>query len=247
MSKIRFVTFDAFNTLWKLKEPPGKVYGRIANSKYGCNVDLERSAQAFVPSYKTVSSQYPNFGYRSISGYEFWEKIITSTLNAGGLDKPPSKALINELYDHFATSAPYKLYQDVVPCLVELKSSGRVKIGLISNSDSRTEEVLRSFRIRQYFDVVVLSGVFGIAKPRTEIFREALKLTDVEAQEAIHIGDDVLDFEGAKAAGMNGLIINRAIQSSEVTGGTENTDTNTTISSLRAVLKLVEQGNGIKI
>ena len=40
---IKLVTFDGFNTLWKLKSPPGGIYARLANTLFNTKIDIDAS------------------------------------------------------------------------------------------------------------------------------------------------------------------------------------------------------------
>jgi putative hydrolase of the HAD superfamily len=62
--------------------------------------------------------------------------------------------------------------------------------------------------LREYFDVVIDSSVFGTEKPDPAIFRAALEALDVAPEEALFVGDlyDV-DVVGARAAGMEAVLL----------------------------------------
>jgi putative hydrolase of the HAD superfamily len=65
-------------------------------------------------------------------------------------------------------------------------------------------EVLRRHGLLQYFEVMVFSNEFGVAKPHPSIFLHTLaKLGAIEPALALHVGDlEELDVEGARRAGM---------------------------------------------
>nr|XP_034181008.1 haloacid dehalogenase-like hydrolase domain-containing protein 3 [Osmia lignaria] len=115
-------------------------------------------------------------------------------------------------------------YPGTIELLEYLRKKGLI-IGVISNFDERLEAILEDTRIRFYFSFVLTSYDFGMEKPHTSIFDEALRLTkerhsiDVAPQEAIHIGDSVSnDYNGAKNANWNALLIKR---DDDVTGDKE--------------------------
>jgi putative hydrolase of the HAD superfamily len=93
--------------------------------------------------------------------------------------------------------------------LTELKRRG-LKLGVISNFDSRLYDLLRACRLDHFFDSVHISTRVGAAKPDPAIFRAAVNHYSVEARRAWHVGDSLReDVEGAMAAGVNAILLDR--------------------------------------
>jgi HAD superfamily hydrolase (TIGR01549 family) len=91
--------------------------------------------------------------------------------------------------------------------LARLRAAG-LRLGIVSNSDGRVDQALTAAGLRDYFDVVIDSSVFGTEKPDPAIFRAALEALDVAPEEALYVGDlyDV-DVVGARAAGMEAVLL----------------------------------------
>ncbi len=91
--------------------------------------------------------------------------------------------------------------------LARLRAAG-LRLGIVSNSDGRVDQALSAAGLREYFDVVIDSSVFGTEKPDPAIFRAALHALDVAPEEALYVGDlyDV-DVVGARAAGMEAVLL----------------------------------------
>lgn len=91
--------------------------------------------------------------------------------------------------------------------LARLRAAG-LRLGIVSNSDGRVDQALSAAGLREYFDVVIDSSVFGTEKPDPAIFRAALEVLDVAPEEALYVGDlyDV-DVVGARAAGMEAVLL----------------------------------------
>jgi HAD superfamily hydrolase (TIGR01549 family) len=106
-------------------------------------------------------------------------------------------------------SVPYELYPDAEPTLEALLDGG-YRLGLVSNAPAGTSEVVGSLGLTRYLSAVVISGAVGYAKPHPEIFRIALRLTGLEPEDTVHVGDifdsDVL---GARSAGIRGILLDR--------------------------------------
>lgn len=80
------------------------------------------------------------------------------------------------------------------------------KIGLLSNSSGQGIQKFFSDDDKKLFDDMVFSGEVGIAKPHPEIYRLAAKRLGVKPEECIYIDDDDYRVEGAKMAGMQGMV-----------------------------------------
>lgn len=83
-----------------------------------------------------------------------------------------------------------------------------VRLGVVSNSDGRVDEALTAAGLRDYFEVVVDSGVAGIEKPDPRIFALALAQLGVAASETLYVGDvHEVDVVGARRAGMAAALV----------------------------------------
>ena len=86
--------------------------------------------------------------------------------------------------------------------------AAKFRLGVVSNSEGRVGEALEAAGLRQYFDVIVDSGLVGIEKPNPRIFDIALQELGVEPDEAIYVGDLYdIDVLGARAAGIEGVLL----------------------------------------
>jgi putative hydrolase of the HAD superfamily len=71
-------------------------------------------------------------------------------------------------------------------------------------------EKLAASQLERYFDVVVISGEFGIGKPAVPIYMRALEFLGIHVEAATMVGDRIeRDLDGAHAAGIRGVWINR--------------------------------------
>lgn len=101
-------------------------------------------------------------------------------------------------------------FQDVIPCLDQLKSK-YLNLGIICNGDyDRQVEKLETLSVKNYFDVIKISNQKCYAKPNKHIFLEACNEASIKPEQAYYIGDNlVYDAIASKNAGMNGIWINR--------------------------------------
>ena len=118
---------------------------------------------------------------------------------------------LGEKYD-IECRARHHRFADVLDCLDELGNS--YELALITNGASCLQrEKLATAGLDEYFDVVVVSAEFGVAKPDPSIFAHALSLLGPDPKHAVMIGDSLTrDIDGAMAAGLRGVWVNRTGQ-----------------------------------
>jgi putative hydrolase of the HAD superfamily len=106
-----------------------------------------------------------------------------------------------ETYDRYC-----HLSEDTRETLDALRAR-RLKLGVITNGRSEMQRrKLVGLGLEHSFDVVLVSEEEGVRKPDAEIFRRALVRLEVDAQEAIFVGDHpVADVEGAHRAGLRAV------------------------------------------
>ena len=133
------------------------------------------------------------------------------------------------MYEAFATAAPWRMFDDVLPTLAEVRARGR-KLAVVSNWDERLRPLLRELRLIEHFDVVVISQEAGFTKPSPEIFQRAASELGLPPEAILHIGDsEAEDLKGARLAGMKSLLLDRRVSRTAAD----------TVSTLAAVLDVV--------
>ncbi len=81
---------------------------------------------------------------------------------------------------------------------------------IVSNWDLELVEVLEDLGWMRCFDGVVVSAVLGVEKPDSRLFEEALEVSGVDRDRAVHVGNDpVADVEGAAEAGIDTVLVDR--------------------------------------
>ncbi len=136
---------------------------------------------------------------------EAWRR----TLAAVGAAEADLVEYAAETHARLAREA-HRLFDDAAPAIGALRSRG-MGLGLISNGASDTQrEKLQTLEIEQWFDVVIISGEIGAAKPDPAPFVAAVEALGVPAGEVWHVGDDLeADVGGANAAGLVSVWLNR--------------------------------------
>ncbi len=209
--KIEVIFFDAAGTLFDVRRNVGEIYANLA-AKYGKNLSPEKLQQNFIRAFRqqppmTFPSATPKNELPALE-FNWWQNLVLEVFSEFGVF-PDFDHYFVEVFEFFRTAQAWKLVDDAQITLQALQER-RVKIGLISNFDTRVYDVLRAFELLDYFDSIHISSEVGAAKPDPRIFQAALTAHQIDAAQAIHIGDDVRDdAQGAEAVGMTGILFNR--------------------------------------
>ena len=87
--------------------------------------------------------------------------------------------------------------------LRELAASGRYMLGCLNNEAREPNEYrMRTFGLREHFDVALSSCFVGLRKPRPEMYRRALDIIGLPAHRILFIDDRAENAAAAAAAGM---------------------------------------------
>lgn len=139
-----------------------------------------------------------------------WREI-TERIHARvpGLSEIDFDSWFEALYVRFGDPEVWRLYDDVEPALVGLRARG-LKLGVVSNWDTRLRRICGGLGLDRLVDFIVISAEAGVRKPDPRIFEEALRRAGVGAAEALHVGDlPEEDVEGARRAGVRPVLIER--------------------------------------
>jgi len=208
-NRIKTVFFDAADTLFRVKGGVGYMYWSVAR-KYGTNSTPEQIEKAFGRAFKSA----PPLAFAGVSPEDrrvfekrWWYEVVRSVfLEVGMFDRFDD--YFDELFETFGKEA-WELFPETKDVLSSLKGKG-LRLGIISNFDTRVYDVCTSLGIINYFDSFVISSEAGYAKPSPEIFSLALRKNGVSPSECIHIGDSLEhDFYGARSVGIRVLLLDK--------------------------------------
>jgi len=197
--KYRAVLFDAAETLFTTRGSVGEIYGSVAR-QYGSQASPGAIQAAFVRNFRGA-------GPLSIEDQKrWWKDVVYRVFNEVGMFENFDQ-FFDHVYDKFRDSQGWVLFPETVEVLKELKSLG-LKLGVISNFDSRIYSVMDSLGIRQFFDAITLSSETGYSKPDPEIFEAAVAALGVPASTTLLVGDSPRDeFEAGLRAGLSAIVI----------------------------------------
>ncbi len=200
---------DAMGTLITLRQSVGEGYAAVAEAH-----GLAVSAAAIDATFPMIYRQAPALAFGPLdhdaleaAERQWWGERIAETFAAIGAPAP-DLSLRHALFDHFAQGSCWRVYPDVEAQLQRWREDG-LKLAVVSNFDRRLHGLLEELGLRPWFDAVVVSSEAGAAKPDPKPFDLALKALGLERQEAWHIGDSPEDQDGARAAGLPCVLLER--------------------------------------
>jgi putative hydrolase of the HAD superfamily len=185
---------------------------------------------------------YPRFLAGEVPFTEMQIDRMVELLTWAGLPVPDRDGLLAlEERRQQEMTRHYRLFDDVHPCLEAL---GGWRTGVVSNSDGPHQRAkLASVGLTDTFEVVVISGDVGHPKPDARIFREACRRLDLPPAAVVYVGDRLdVDAEGAAAAGLHGVWLDRSGRSTAPSGtGSPDVPTVTVITGLAELPGLLQR------
>ena len=187
------VTVDAFGTLVRLEDPVPRL--REALQARGVTRDLEAVAGAFraEAAYYRPRSLRGN-SHDSLTTLRL--ECVAVFLGHLGVDLPSV-----DFVTSFVDSIAFSLTDGAREALERLRASG-LTLACVANWDISLHEHLARLEVSDRFAVVLTSADAGVEKPDPAIFELALARLGVQADRAVHIGDEAADRDGATAAGL---------------------------------------------
>lgn len=208
---LRAVFFDAAGTLIEVRDGAGEIYSRVARD-FGFEAEPQTLQRNFALRFREQPPMAFPAGTPDAELIElekdWWRNLVKEVFASLG-SFPRFDEFFDEIFDRFRGREFWRVYDDVEPALTELKRGG-LKLGIISNFDSRLFDVLRVCGLDRFFDSIHISTRVGAAKPDPAIFQAALSHYVIEPRQAWHVGDSLReDFEGAMAIGINAVLLDR--------------------------------------
>jgi putative hydrolase of the HAD superfamily len=208
---LKAVLFDVDFTLARPGPELGpEGYARIARA-HGLELDPSTYAEARARALETLRRD-PELRHDEEIWIAFSERIVRGM----GGEADCAHEIAVEIERAWEVSENFDLYPDALPVLEELRRHG-LKIGLVSNGARNIDEFVAHHDLP--IDAAVGSRTHGKVKPDPSIFRAALELLAVRADEAVMVGDTLEDdIEGARAVGIRAILIDREDRYPELDG-----------------------------
>ena len=198
------IFFDLDHTLWDFEKNSTLTFEKILKL-HNVNLAIDDFLKVYVPI-----------------NFEYWklyrdEKVTKSELRYhrfkktfDALNFKVSDNLIDTLsrdYIKYLSSYSY-VFPYTHEVLQYLKP--KYKLHIITNGFQEIQDTkLKNANLYEYFEQIVNSEMVGVKKPNPKIFKMALSLANVKAENALMIGDNLeADILGAQALGMHAIHFN---------------------------------------
>lgn len=201
---IKAITFDFWNTLYCTKIPADNERINIIEkvlTGQGYPADIASIEDAVKKAWKHWDNVWLN--ERRTANANEWLREVLQLLNISLPDN-----LIEETAKKIGNTVLSGISKPTSGSVETIKGFvNKYRLGVISDTGVSPSYVLKELLSRagiiEYFDILVFSDEFGKSKPERSVFVHALKLLDVEPEEAVHVGDlKRTDMEGAAGVGM---------------------------------------------
>jgi putative hydrolase of the HAD superfamily len=191
---VRAVFLDALGTLVEL-EPPW--------------ISLRDRVPTEVSDERLVAALRAEMAYYREHAHEGRDEASLAELRQRCAAIVSEKLGLEISVDELVEAIRFFAYPDAVPALSALRERG-LELVAVSNWDCSLSRVLERCGLGGLLDGTVTSAGAGARKPDPEIFAAALELVGCRPDEALHVGDtEEEDVEGARAAGIRPLLIDR--------------------------------------
>lgn len=205
----RLVMFDVDYTLLL----PGEQFeaaGYVATGRrFGLRLDAARWPLAERAAYRAVKARRARTG--DVHDEGLLEVIARAIVEGLGGDDPAAvDATAAAVIAAWSRVENFGLYDDVRPCLAELRAAG-IRIALVSNAlGHELEETITYFALGDSVNAAVASADVGVTKPAPQVFAAALAATGVPAAAAVMVGDSLEDdVNGALDCGCAAILLDR--------------------------------------
>ncbi len=210
MGSCAAVLLDAGQTLVHVRTSVGQIYAETA-ARYGVHVDGEALQRGFERLFRAHQAEFHE-GSSEEAERAWWRGLVWSvfaeTTGLGALERE-FDPFFGDLYDLFATAAPWSVYEDVVPALEVLRAHG-LRLAVVSNWDRRLNTLMEGLGLSAHVAFVLTSAEAGVRKPHPRIFALALDRLGTHPEQTIHVGDSYDDdYLGALGAGLRGVLLRR--------------------------------------
>jgi putative hydrolase of the HAD superfamily len=244
LAQVRAVLFDAVGTLMRPEPPVAVAYQTVAR-RFGSQLSQQEVARRFAIAFNEQEEADRRVHDDAEAGANAadsaplarratdeqrerrrWQRIVADVFHevddAGG-------QLFDALWNHFAQSRHWALYDDVAGAWRDLERRG-LTIGIASNFDERLVNICREMEPLAGCRHIFWSAGIGFPKPSPEFFRAVAQRLALPPEQILLVGDSrVNDFLGAQAAGWHALLVDRASENAN----------DGIISSLEALTRLL--------
>ena len=202
MNPIRAIIFDAGNTL--VFVDPVRVLDIFRELGVQADVDRFRSAERHARSRLTARLTRGSTG----SEEHVWREYFANICRLCGVPahlREEADRCIKQVHqdEHLWTHVA-----EETPAALSALSEMGYRLAVVSNADGRVEALLERRGLRDHFEFVIDSHVFGAEKPDPRIFLAATERLELAPSVCLYVGDLYpVDVLGARAAGLEAVLL----------------------------------------
>jgi putative hydrolase of the HAD superfamily len=203
--------------------------------------DVSATAEAFESAFREAWKEWQHEGpFEATEEASFRRLMALDRLVFTRLGYPDlPESFFRDVDLAFRRRSAFFIFPDVIPALDALRAAG-LRLAVVSNWGWAAPELLGSLELARHFEVLSISARVGFQKPHPAIFRHALDLLGVTADQAIHVGDDPrADIEGARRAGVEAVLIDRRGRAGTLQGSGVDLDGVPVVADLGELLDLM--------
>lgn len=212
LAGVKAVSFDAGFTLFEPHPSVGDVYA-LVGKRFGIESEPDALTARFFEVWKKRIAEErcknEDFFSDEERSRQWWYNIVRDTFRHLTRDEQRLEALAEACFMEYGTGAWWRVFPEVRPLLEALRQQG-YRLAVLSNWDKRLEQTLRDLELDHFFDVVCISTLLGVSKPRPEAYAKLAGALDLPAKDILHIGDaPEEDYYGPQRVGMQSLLVAR--------------------------------------
>jgi len=209
MENIQIILFDLGNTLTYFEGDWDMAINAGIQNAASTLVDnaADIPVNVFTVEYRLALENYykeRDVNYQEISNFTLLNNLLLKKFNIT-LSVEDLNATLDAFYAE--TQKYWKLDPNAIHVLDQLKKAG-FRLGLISNAAYAPDVYaqLNQYRLKEYFEQILISAEVGVRKPHLHIFQKALDYFGVPASQTVMVGDTLsADIIGARKMGMNNV------------------------------------------
>lgn len=216
MQPIRAVFFDFQDTLARFRDGAwNSAYGlyQEAAREHGIEIAPESvvlpTDEAWADFQTPDGPAHPDHSRDPASFALVRVAVHRRRLARAGITGDVADAIGRRIDELEGEAARYELFEDVIPGLDRLAEAG-VRAVIVSNHVWRLQEVVEELGLGSRIAEVVNSARVGYRKPHPAIYRHAIEVSGVPAEETVMVGDSLShDVIGAERLGIHGVLLDR--------------------------------------
>ena len=204
---LRAVLFDAVGTLIRPEPSVAAAYAQ-AGRRHGVDLAEEEIARRFRQALARQDQlDRAHYAGRTDQQREVnrWRDIVADVFGPS----PRAELIFDDLWEHFAQPANWRLFDDAAATWDRLTSAG-LTLGIASNFDERLDGICQALSPLSGCEHLFVSSRVGWRKPRPEFLAAIAERLHLAPAEMLLVGDDLEnDYLAARAAGWQAVHLDR--------------------------------------